>query len=56
MREQFEKIGQQGLYNPSFEHDNCGIGAVVDIKGRPSHKLVSDALHIVENLEHRERC
>ncbi len=53
MSEQFEKIGNKGLYNPSFEHDNCGIGAIVDIKGRPSHKLVSDALHIVENLEHR---
>ena len=43
----------QGLYDPSFEHDNCGIGAVIDIKGRASHKLVSDALCIVENLEHR---
>ena len=43
----------QGLYDPSFEHDNCGIGAVIDIKGRASHKLVNDALCIVENLEHR---
>ena len=43
----------RGLYDPSFEHDNCGIGAVIDIKGRASHKLVSDALCIVENLEHR---
>jgi glutamate synthase (ferredoxin) len=42
-----------GLYDPSFEHDNCGIGAVVDIKGRKSHKTVEQALHIVENLEHR---
>ena len=42
-----------GLYDPDFEHDNCGIGAVIDIKGRASHKLVSDALCIVENLEHR---
>lgn len=41
------------LYDPRFEHDNCGIGAVVDIKGRKSHKTVEDALHIVENLEHR---
>ncbi|MCR4814737.1 MAG: glutamate synthase large subunit [Lachnospiraceae bacterium] len=44
---------QKGLYDPSFEHDNCGIGAVIDIKGRASHKLVNDALCIVENLEHR---
>ena len=42
-----------GLYDPRFEHDNCGIGAVVDIKGQKSHKTVDDALHIVENLEHR---
>ncbi len=44
---------QLGLYNPSFEHDNCGIGAVVSIKGIKTHKTVSDALKIVENLEHR---
>ncbi|WP_138264206.1 glutamate synthase large subunit [[Clostridium] hylemonae] len=44
---------QYGLYRPEFEHDNCGIGAVVDIKGRKSHETVADALKIVENLEHR---
>ena len=43
----------QGLYSPSFEHDNCGIGAVVNIKGKKSHQIVADALKIVENLEHR---
>ena len=42
-----------GLYNPRFEHDACGIGAVVDIQGRKSHQTVSDALTIVERLEHR---
>ncbi len=42
-----------GLYDKSFEHDNCGIGAVVSIKGTKTHKTVSDALKIVENLEHR---
>ena len=42
-----------GLYDSRFEHDNCGIGAVVDIKGRKSHETVLDALKIVENLEHR---
>ena len=41
------------MYDPSFEHDNCGIGAVVNIKGVKSHKTVEDALSIVENLEHR---
>ena len=42
-----------GLYDAAFEHDNCGIGAVVNIKGEASHKVVDDALKIVENLEHR---
>ncbi len=41
------------LYRPQFEHDACGIGAVVDIKGRKSHQTVDDALKIVEKLEHR---
>ena len=41
------------LYDKSFEHDNCGIGAVVNIKGIKSHKTVEDALTIVETLEHR---
>ena len=43
----------RGLYRPEFEHDACGIGAVVDIHGRPSHRTVDDALKIVEKLEHR---
>ena len=47
------KKGLLGLYDPQFEHDACGIGAVVDIKGRKSHQTVSDALSIVERLEHR---
>ena len=44
---------QQGLYNPDFEHDNCGIGAVVNINGIKSHTVVDNALTIVEKLEHR---
>ena len=43
----------RGLYRSQFEHDNCGIGAVVNIKGQKSHRTVADALKIVENLEHR---
>ena len=43
----------EGLYDPSFEHDNCGIGAIVNIKGTKTHQTVEDALKIVENLEHR---
>ena len=42
-----------GLYRPEFEHDNCGIGAVVNIKGVKTHETVENALRIVENLEHR---
>jgi len=41
------------LYQPEFEHDNCGIGAVVNIDGSKSHKIVDNALSIVEKLEHR---
>jgi glutamate synthase (ferredoxin) len=44
---------KQGLYDPRFEHDNCGIGAVVNIKGIKTHETVANALKIVENLEHR---
>ncbi len=43
----------QGLYRQQFEHDNCGIGAVVNSKGVKSHQTVENALRIVENLEHR---
>ncbi|MBR5401274.1 MAG: glutamate synthase large subunit [Treponema sp.] len=43
----------KNLYEPSFEHDNCGIGAVVNIDGTKTHKIVDDALCIVEKLEHR---
>ena len=46
-------MGEEGLYRSSFEHDNCGIGAVVNIKGVKSHATVENALKIVENLEHR---
>ena len=42
-----------GLYRSEFEHDNCGIGAVVNIKGKKTHDTVANALRIVEHLEHR---
>ena len=44
---------QKGLYDSAYEHDACGIGAVVSINGEKSHKVVDDALKIVEKLEHR---
>ena len=55
MNQQMRKTEKewQGLYSPQFEHDNCGIGAVVNIRGRKSHGIVEKALKIVENLEHR---
>ncbi len=47
---------KQGLYDPQFEHDACGLGFVVNIKGRKSHQLVADALQILVNLDHRGAC
>ena len=44
---------EAGLYDSNFEHDNCGIGAIVNIHGKKSHMIVDDALKIVEHLEHR---
>jgi glutamate synthase domain-containing protein 2/glutamate synthase domain-containing protein 1/glutamate synthase domain-containing protein 3 len=44
---------KQGLYDPQFEHDACGLGFVVNMKGTKSHQLVSDALKILVNLDHR---
>ena len=48
-----KKMAEAPLHRPEFEHDNCGIGACVNIKGRKSHETVENALKIVENLEHR---
>ncbi|MFA5059385.1 MAG: glutamate synthase large subunit [Candidatus Omnitrophota bacterium] len=46
----------QGLYDPFFEHDSCGVGFVVNMKGKKSHKIIQDALQILENLGHRGAC
>ncbi len=43
----------QGLYDPSFEHDACGVGFLVDLKGRKSHKIVRNAIQALINLDHR---
>jgi glutamate synthase (NADPH) large chain len=45
--------GKQGLYDPNFEHDACGAGFVVNIRGEASHDIVTQALTILENLAHR---
>jgi glutamate synthase domain-containing protein 2/glutamate synthase domain-containing protein 1/glutamate synthase domain-containing protein 3 len=47
---------KQGLYDPAYEHDACGVGFVVDIKGRKSHKILQQGLQILTNLDHRGAC
>jgi glutamate synthase (NADPH/NADH) large chain len=49
-------ISNGGLYSSTFERDACGIGFVANIKGYKSHQIVSDALTILENMEHRGAC
>ena len=44
---------KQGLYDPQFEHDACGVGFVVDIKGRKSNNILKQAIQILKNLDHR---
>ncbi len=46
----------QGLYDPKNEHENCGIGLIVDMKGRKSHDIIKGALEICVNLDHRGGC
>jgi glutamate synthase (NADPH) large chain len=53
---QFGLPPKQGLYDPAHEHDACGMGFVVDLKGRKSHDIINQALRILENLEHRGAC
>ncbi len=47
---------KQGLYDPWFEHEACGVGFLVNIKGRKSHEVVRNAITILENLTHRGAC
>ena len=47
---------KQGLYDPRFEHDACGVGFVVNIKGEKSSEIVQQALTVLENLDHRGAC
>src|SRR5436190_9866278 len=47
---------KQGLYDPQFEHDACGVGFIVNIKGKKSHQIIKDALQILLNLDHRGAC
>ncbi len=47
---------KQGLYDPRYEHDSCGLGFVADVKGRRSHRIVEQAIQVLLNLEHRGAC
>jgi len=49
-------LNKQGLYDPSFEHDSCGIGFIANLKNKKSHKIVKDALKMLVNMEHRGGC
>src|SRR6185436_9757256 len=46
----------QGLYDPRFEHESCGVGFVVNIKGRKSHAIIQQSLQVLLNLDHRGAC
>jgi glutamate synthase (ferredoxin) len=47
---------KQGLYDPQYEHESCGVGFVVNIKGKKSHKIIRDAMTVLINLNHRGAC
>jgi len=49
-------IPAQGLYDPRYEHDACGVGFVADIKGRKSNAIIRNALTVLVNLSHRGAC
>ncbi|MBU3665805.1 MAG: glutamate synthase large subunit [Chthoniobacterales bacterium] len=51
-----KKPGKQGLYDPQFEHESCGVGFVANMKGAKSHEIVRQGLQILVNLEHRGAC
>src|SRR5213082_1839234 len=48
--------GKQGLYDPFFEHEACGVGFVVNVKGTKSHQIIEQALQVLRNLDHRGAC
>ncbi len=47
---------KQGLYDPQFEHDACGVGFVVNVKGKKSHQIIRQAIQVLLNLDHRGAC
>src|SRR3954462_14494243 len=49
----FQRPGAAGMYDPAYEHDNCGVGAVADLSGEPRHETLVRALDVLDRLEHR---
>ncbi len=47
---------RQGLYDPCFEHESCGVGFVVNVKGAKSHQIIQQGLEVLRNLDHRGAC
>src|SRR5262245_47093921 len=47
---------KQGLYDPRFEHDSCGVGFIAHLKGKKSHEIVKNGIKILEHLSHRGAC
>ncbi len=52
----YQPVPRQGLYDPQYEHDACGVGFVVNIKGKKSHEIIRQALTVLLNLRHRGAC
>ncbi|HXH20692.1 MAG TPA: glutamate synthase large subunit [Dehalococcoidia bacterium] len=50
------RLEKQGLYDPAFEHDACGVGLVASVKGEKSHKIIEQGLEVLINLGHRGAC
>jgi glutamate synthase (NADPH/NADH) large chain len=47
---------KNGLYDPAFEHDSCGVGFVAHVKGQRSHQILLDAEEVLRNMDHRGAC
>ena len=47
---------KQGLYDPTYEHDSCGVGFVAHIRGERSHQILLDAEEVLRNMDHRGAC
>ena len=55
-RQRSRPPAKQGLYDPQFEHDACGVGFLVHLKGQRSHQIVRDGIYALNSLNHRGAC